>query len=655
MTESERNKKRKNGVENSGDNAPQSVVSDAVIPSVLPPPADDEAAGKLPNGWPNPAWWTKTALRIGGRLTRLMKDYMERNGGKMPMHIPSDHNPLNVVGESFAKLARHMAGSPENMVNMQLGFWQDYVRLCQAAVAKISGKNPEPVIAPEPNDKRFKDTAWQDVFLFDFIKQSYLLTARWAQKLAGDTDGIEPKVARKIDFYTRQMVDAIAPSNFLLTNPEVLRATVESGGENLVRGLEHLLDDIDRSGGKYPAITMSDSKAFRLGDNLAFTPGKVVFQNSLLQLIQYDPAPNATAVYKNPILIVPPWINKYYILDMREKNSFIRYLVNQGHTVFCISWVNPDARHADINFDDYMSQGLLAALAAIGDDLKVDEVNVLGYCLGGTMLACTLAWFKALKGKGHPDLPAKLPRVASATYLVTLIDFAEPGDLGVFVDEEQIEAIEARMAECGYLEGQAMATTFNLLRSNDLIWSFVVNNYLLGKEPFPFDLLYWNADSTNLPAAMQSFYLRNMYLDNKLVQPYAVSMRGVPIDVRQIDTPTFILSTRDDHIAPWRSTYAATQMYQGPVTFMLGGSGHIAGVVNPPVNNKYGYWTNPNCPPTPEDWLASAVSHEGSWWPEWMNWLKPFSGGSVAPRVPGTAACRAIEDAPGSYVRVKLG
>ncbi len=598
--------------------------------------------------WPGPAWWSSTMMRIAEKSGHLMREYAEKHGGKI--NIPSSVDPAR-MSQAFMELIGRMATAPDKFFDTQIAFWQDYARLCQTALARMSGQQANPVITPSPNDKRFQDAAWQDVWLFDFLKQSYLLTARWAQGLVSKVDGMDPRIARKIDFYTRQMVDAISPSNFWMTNPEVLRATVESGGENLVKGLEHLLSDLDRGGGNL-AISMSDSSAFRLGENIAATPGKVVFQNNLMQLIQYAPSPQSKEVFKTPLLIIPPWINKFYILDMREKNSFIRYLVEQGHTVFCISWVNPDSSHAAVNFDDYMTQGLLAAMAEIGRITGEKRVNVTGYCIGGTLLASTLAWLKAIEGKNHPDLPPNLPEIASATYLVTLVDFSEPGDLGVFMDEEQITAIEAVMAKQGYLDAQAMATTFNMLRANDLIWSFVVNNYLLGREPFPFDLLYWNSDSTNLPAAMQSFYLRNMYLRNKLVEPDGVSMKGVPVDVRRIDTPSFLISTRDDHIAPWRTTYAATQMYKGKVTFVLSGSGHIAGVVNPPANNKYGYWTNPQCPADPEKWFEGAEAHNGSWWTEWMRWLKDYSGGAVPPRIPGSDG-KAIEDAPGSYVKKK--
>ncbi len=622
--------------------APTEIAALKPAPEAKPakaPGAQPKTPAAAPR-WLDPAAMSALLIRIAERTQKLIQEYAERH--KSSATLPSDIDPARIA-KAFGELTNRLLNTPERFVDAQLAFWQDYARLWQTALTRLAGQKVNPFIAPAANDKRFQDPAWQDVWLFDFIKQSYLLTARWAQSLVQKADGLEPKMARKIDFYTRQMVDAISPSNFWMTNPEVLRATVETGGENLIKGLEHLLNDLDRGQGRL-AISMTNPKSFRFGENIATSKGKVVFQNELMQLIQY--APVTEKAHKTPLLIVPPWINKYYILDLREKNSFIHYMVEQGHTVFCISWVNPDSRHAHINFDDYMTLGLLAAIKDMARITGVDEVNVVGYCIGGTLLASTLAYLNALGKKRPKDIPT----IVSATYLVTLVDFAEPGDLGVFMDEEQITALEARMAKLGYLDAPVMATTFNLLRSNDLIWSFVVNNYLMGREPFPFDLLYWNADSTNLPASMQSYYLRNMYLQNKLVQPGGVEMKGVAIDLTSITTPSFLLSTRDDHIAPWRSTYAATQLYKGPVTFVLSGSGHIAGIINPPVNNKYGYWTNAKCPAHPDDWLKDAEAHDGSWWPEWLNWLKPFAG----PMVPAREPTNALEEAPGSYVRVQV-
>ena len=432
----------------------------------------------------------------------------------------------------------------------------------------------------------------------------------------------------------------MAPSNFVLTNPEVLRTTIESGGENLVNGLKHMLEDLERGKGRL-MIKMTDMEAFEVGRNIAVTPGKVIFQNDLHQLIQYDPT--TPEVKRRPLLVIPPWINKYYILDLRPTNSFVRWAVSQGHTVFVVSWVNPDEHLAQKRFDDYMIEGPLAALDAIELATGESEANVIGYCLGGTLLAATLAYMAAKGDK----------RFTSATFFASMVDFNEAGELAVFIDEEQLASLEERMRKHGYLEGSEMATTFNMLRANDLIWSFVVNNYLLGKEPFPFDLLYWNSDSTRMPATMHSFYLRTMYQENKLVEAGGITLDGVPIDLRKIRTPSFILSTREDHIAPWKSTYTATQLYKGPVKFVLAASGHIAGVVNPPDQRKYGHCDNAKLPKKPEDWLASATFHDGSWWPTWEKWVARHGGGMVPARKPGDGRLEPIEDAPGSYVKVK--
>jgi polyhydroxyalkanoate synthase len=518
------------------------------------------------------------------------------------------------------------------------------MRLWQSATERMMGGAPDPVAEPEQHDRRFTDPAWEENQLFDFVKQSYLLTARWLQATVEGIEGLDDKTAKKVDFYTRQFVDAMAPSNFLMTNPEVLRATLESGGENLVKGLQNLLDDLDRGQGRLD-IKMTDYEAFEVGVNIALTPGKVVYQNELIQLLQYAPATDK--VYKRPLLIIPPWINKFYILDLREKNSFIKWAVDRGHTVFVISWVNPDEELAGAGFDDYMTKGPLAALDAMEKATGEREANVIGYCLGGTLLACTLGYLAAKEDD----------RIKSATFLATMIDFDEAGELEVFIDEEQLTALEERMSERGYLDGSAMATTFNMLRANDLIWSFVVNNYLLGKDPFPFDLLYWNADSTRMPAAMHSFYLRNMYQDNKLIEPGgpdAIELLGVPIDLSRVKTPVYFLSTREDHIAPWTSTYAGTQLFSGPTRFVLTASGHIAGVVNPPAAGKYSHWTNANVPTTPFAWLRRAEEVPGSWWPDWAKWVARKAGPKVAARTPGDGKLKALEDAPGSYVKVSI-
>ncbi len=548
-------------------------------------------------------------------------------------------DPLN-IGSAFLELTASLMRDPQSLVVKQFEIWQDYMRLWHHTTMRALGHEVEPVIAPERGDRRFRDPAWDDNILFDFIKQSYLLTSRYILETVREREELDERTRQKLAFYTRQFVDALAPSNFVLSNPEVLRATIETRGENLLRGLKNMLEDLERGRGRL-AIRMTDLDAFELGRNIATTPGKVVFQTELMQLIQY--APRTETVYRRPLVIVPPWINKYYILDLQPKNSFIRFAVEQGFTVFVLSWVNPDERLAHKTFEDYMREGPLAAFEAVEKQTGEREINAVGYCLGGTLLAATLAWMAARRDR----------RVKAATFLTTLVDFSDPGELGVFIDEEQLAALEELMSRRGYLDGAEMATTFNMLRANDLIWSFVVNNYLLGKEPFPFDLLYWNADSTRMPAAMHSFYLRKCYLENRLVEPGGITLAGVPIDLQRIRQPVYLVSTREDHIAPWKSTYAATQLYRGPRTFVLAGSGHIAGIVNPPTSGKYGYWLNPDLPADPDSWFDRAEHHEGSWWPHWAAWLAEVSGPRVPARDPGTGALEPIEDAPGSYVRVR--
>ncbi|MGF1626595.1 MAG: PHA/PHB synthase family protein, partial [Alphaproteobacteria bacterium] len=569
---------------------------------------------------PDPMEITQTVAKIAERSQKIVVDFLQRQGeqgsGRFGMS-----DPMNVAG-AFVEMTTQMMANPAKLLQAQMSLWQTYVDLWTNSAQRMFGQDAEPLIKPERGDRRFRDADWEDNALFDFIKQSYLLTARWMQSTVREVEGLDDKTAKKVDFYTRQFVDAMAPSNFVMTNPEVLRATMESGGENLLNGLENLLDDLERGKGNL-RIRMTDSSKFKLGENIAVTPGKVIYQNELMQLLQYEPSTDT--VFRKPLLIIPPWINKYYILDLRPENSFIKWATDQGHTVFVISWVNPDADLAAKSFVDYMQEGPLAALDAIQQATGEPSANVIGYCLGGTLLACTLAVMKARGDK----------RVASATYFTTMIDFSESGELGVFIDEEQLAALEERMHQRGYLEGHEMATTFNMLRANDLIWTFVVNNYLLGKDPFPFDLLHWNADSTRMPATMHSFYLRKMYQENRLVVPGGITLDGVPIDLTTVDTPSFILSTREDHIAPWKSTFAATGIFSGPVKFCLAASGHIAGVINPPASGKYCYWTAPRPAKTPDTWLRNAKEVPGSWWPEWQRWIEKHAGARIPARKPG--------------------
>jgi polyhydroxyalkanoate synthase len=588
---------------------------------------------------PDPALVSRTMADVAERGQRIVTDFLKRHAeGRGPEGAPGP-DPMQ-MGAAFLEMTTRLMSNPARLVQAQLGFWQDYLTLWQNTTRRIwSGEAPSPVIAEDPKDRRFKDEAWRDNEVFDFIKQSYLLSARYFTNVTHAADDLDPKTAQKVDFYTRQFVDAMSPSNFLMTNPEVLRRTAETGGENLLRGLQNLLSDLERGKGRLKVRTTDESQ-FTIGGNIAVSPGKVVYQNPLMQLIQYSPT--TETVLKRPLLIVPPWINKFYILDLRPKNSFVRWAVAQGHTVFIISWVNPDETLSEKSFEDYMLEGPYAALDAIQKATGEKAVNAIGYCLGGTLLSATLAHMAAKKDT----------RIKSATFFTTMVDFAEAGELGVFIDEEQLQSLEERMQKRGYLKGQEMATTFNMLRANDLIWSFVVQNYLMGQEPFPFDLLYWNDDSTRMPAAMHSFYLRRMYQQNDLVKPGAITLAGVPLELSRIKLPSYILSTREDHIAPWKSTYKATQLYQGPIRFVLAASGHIAGVANPPEAGKYSHWISTELPPAPDDWFAGATELSGSWWPDWQRWITALDKAQVPARAPGSEALPAIEDAPGSYVKV---
>jgi len=581
---------------------------------------------------PDSAQSAKVFAEVAERSGRLMGEFLQRQAGD---HGVATSDELGIA-RAFMDLTARMLADPWKLAEMQTRMFWDHVALWQSSLLRMLGKEAPPVAEPGEGDNRFRNADWQDQFLFDYIKQSYLIAARHMHDTVSSVEGLPEETQKKVNFYTRQYIDALSPSNFALTNPQVLRETLQSGGQNLVRGLNNLLADIERGG-----IRMADEKAFKLGVNVATTPGKVVFQNDLMQLIQY--APGTDTVFRRPLLVIPPWINKYYILDLRERNSFVRWAVDQGHTVFVISWVNPDGRFAGKTFENYMFEGPLAALDAIGQATGENEVNIIGYCLGGTLLGATLAWM-AEKGDAH---------AASATFLASLLDFSIPGELGVFIDEAQVQNLERRMQERGYLEGSEMAATFNMLRANDLVWSFVVNNYLLGRDPFPFDLLYWNSDSTRMPAKMHSFYLRNMYLANRLKDRGGIALGGVPIDLRKIVIPAYFVSTLEDHIAPWESTYKGARLLSGPTRFVLGGSGHIAGIVNPPSAKKYGYWTGSELPESVDEWQAAASRSEDSWWIDWQAWVAGLNGPDRVPaRVPGTGALQVLDDAPGSYVSV---
>lgn len=583
---------------------------------------------------PDYAEVTRTLQEITAKSQELVSDFLAQE--QSAHHLPFED--ASQMAQLFQQLSTRMMADPGRLVEAQMAFWTDYMSLMQNMTLRFWGIAPEPVAQPDKGDRRFKHQHWEDHPVFDYIKQTYLLTSDYLHTVVSDVEGLDDKTKKKVDFYTRAFIDAMAPSNFAVTNPEVLEKTAETGGQNLLQGLNNLLDDLKRGRGRLD-IKMTDYEAFEVGKNLATTPGKVVYQNELIQLIQYQPA--TEKVHKRPLLLVPAWINKYYIMDLSEEKSMVSWLVNQGHTVFIISWKNPDEGLADKRFEDYMLEGPVEALDVVEQISASEQINVVGYCLGGTLTACTLAYLAA---KGDQ-------RVKAATFLTCLLDFEYPGELEVFIDDDQLEILERRMGLKGYLEGRQMSTTFNMLRANDLIWSFFVNNYLKGDEPFPFDLLYWNSDSTNMPAKMHSFYLRNMYQRNLLKEPGGIELAGEAIDLARIDIPAYFMSAREDHIAPWQSTIRGPRLLSGPTKYVLGGSGHIAGVINPPHKNKYGYWTNTDKTVDQEQWLAQAVAHDGSWWNDWGQWLAEQGGPEVQARKVGSSKYKPIEEAPGSYVR----
>src|SRR5574337_907384 len=546
------------------------------------------------------------------------------------------------IGEmvkSLSHVAEYYMTDPRRAFEAQTALTTQFIDLWAETLKRFQGGAARSIAEPDRSDKRFSHADWSDNPVFDFIKQTYVLTSRWADDLVRRADELNPREREKAQFYLRQVTAALSPTNFIGTNPELIRATLAESGENLVRGLKMLAEDIEAGKGNL-RIRQVDARAFKLGVNLAATPGKVVFRNALIELIQYEPT--TAEVYKRPLLITPPWINKFYILDLNPQKSFIRWAVAQGLTVFVISWVNPDERHADKGFDAYMREGILAALDHVVEATGEPEVAAIGYCVGGTLLSATLGYMAATGDT----------RINSVTFFTTLADFTDAGDIKIFVDAEQLTAIEERMAEQGYLEGSAMANAFNMLRPNDLIWSYYVNNYLKGKDPMPFDLLVWNSDSTRMPAANHKFYLRHCYLQNDLSNGRMV-LDGQRIDLKKVTIPIYELSSREDHIAPARGVFKSAKCFGGPVRFVMAGSGHIAGVVNPPNKPKYQYWTGG--PPEGEfdDWVAKAKETPGSWWPDWIEWIAAQAPEKVPPRTPGEGALKAIGEAAGEYVRVK--
>jgi poly[(R)-3-hydroxyalkanoate] polymerase subunit PhaC len=573
-------------------------------------------------------------IKVGIKSQQILGQFISRQvkSGNLPL------DPLNLTG-AFMALLEGMAANPAAVWDAQINLWRSYMGLWEATAHRMLGGTPAPVVEPGPGDRRFRGKDWQENVVFDFIKQSYLLTANWLQNTVAGVDGPDSATRRRIEFYTKQFADALAPTNFVLTNPEVLRATMQSNGENLVRGLDNLLSDLERGRGQLAIRQSAD--AFVVGENIALTPGKVIYRGELFELLQYTPVTGE--VYERPLLIFPPWINKFYILDLRPENSFIKWLVGRGYTVFVVSWVNPTRKLAQKSFEDYMRGGIFEALDAVEKATGVRDPNVVGYCIGGTLLAATLAYMSKTKDG----------RVHSATFWAAQVDFSEAGDLKIFVDDAQLDALKEQMdADGGVLEGRKMATTFNMLRANDLIWSFVVSNYLLGKTPAPFDLLFWNSDTTRMPEKMHLFYLRECYRDNALALG-KMKFGDVSLDLNKVKVPVYLQSAKEDHIAPFRSVYKATRHFKGPIRFIMAGSGHIAGVINPPAGGKYQYWTNEELPPSVEDWLAGADEHPGSWWPDWDAWLSKLSGAKIPARQAGDGALKVLCEAPGTYVRVK--
>jgi polyhydroxyalkanoate synthase len=610
------------------------------------PPADDKAkAGKGPaetpfDELPPVPDFDSMAQNMGrlveqaGKVTAAYLKPIERGEAKTGQADEASEM-VRVLG----RVAERWVNDPQKIIEAQASITSDFLNLWSTTLKRIGGETVAPVIEPEKRDARFADPEWSSHPVFDFVKQAYLLTTRWAEGMVEQAEDLDPHTRNRARFYVKQIAGALSPSNFVATNPELLRETMAQNGENLVRGMKMLAEDIEAGGGELK-IRQSEPGAFQIGVNIATTPGKVIYRNDIIELIQY--APTTETVLKRPLLIVPPWINKFYILDLNADKSFIRWCVAQGLTVFCISWVNPDQRHALKDFESYMREGIFAALEAVEQATGEKQVSTIGYCVGGTLLGVTLAYMAATRDK----------RIASATFFTTQVDFTYAGELSVFVDEAQIRTVEEQMAERGYLDGARMAGAFNMLRPNDLIWSYAVNNYLKGKAPTAFDLLYWNSDSTRMPAANHSFYLRNCYLENKLSKG-EMRIGGKLLDLKKVKIPIYNLATREDHIAPAKSVFTGSQCFGGPVDYVVAGSGHIAGVVNPPSKVKYQYWTGPKPEGTLEDWLKQTQEHPGSWWPHWFAWLEKQAPKRVAARIPGEGKLPALEDAPGSYVKIK--
>ncbi|MBB5223535.1 polyhydroxyalkanoate synthase [Amaricoccus macauensis] len=579
--------------------------------------ADDETNDRTPNPW-------ELVLRAQRIALRAQTNSLARASGKDFSIVDAKS-----VSEAFMKAGAELAERPMAIATAQQEAWAGATR---AWLSAFSGET-KPV-----KDRRFRDKRWDEDPVSRGLRDAYLAVEEAVDGLVGNLPK-GSKEALRAEFYTRQFLSALSPANFLMLNPAARDRFVETEGRSLLDGIENLLNDLEAGDGRLD-ISTNDRAAFEVGRDLATTPGKIVYQNELMQLIQYEPRTETQRAL--PILFVPAWINKYYILDMRPKNSLVRYMLDRGHSVFVISWINPTKEHADMSFQDYMHLGPLAALDAMAKATGERRANVLGFCIGGILVTSTLAYLAA---KGDD-------RIAAATTLATMVDFADVGEVGVFVDRDRLKALEEHMADTGFLENHHLQDMFSMIRENDLVWSFHVMNYLMGRRPPAFDLLFWNSDSTRLPAKMLLWYLEKIYIENGLRRPGYLSLDDTPIDISKIQTPVFVLATKEDHIAPWTSVYPVTQILGGEVKFVLGGSGHIAGVVNPPAEKpKYGYWTRDDYPATAEEWLSGATYAEGSWWPLWAEWLEAKDTAEQVPaRKPGSGKLKVIEDAPGTYV-----
>jgi polyhydroxyalkanoate synthase len=580
--------------------------------------------------------WTSVLGRAQQMMLEYSSEQMKRAESAETGPMPFDTKAFDEIAAYFSQLPNATL-SPEKMMQAQSDFWQESLNLWNRFLdpAKAETKTDEPI-----KDRRFSADQWQSNPLFDMIRQSYLLVADHMLRSTDMIDGLDAKTKEQARFLTQQLVDAMSPSNFALTNPQVLEKTMETRGESMLKGLEHMLSDLAKG-----QLTHTDPDAFTLGENIATTPGKIVKETPLYQLIQYEPV--TKNVFATPLIIFPPWINRFYILDLNPKKSFVRWAVEQGITVFMVSWKSADESMADIVQDDYIIDGQIDAIDTVRELLDVPSVNAIGYCVAGTTLAMTLAYLAA---KGEAD------KIESATFFTAQVDFSLAGDLLLFIDDAQGKLAEQLGSAKGYLDGRYMAATFNLLRGRDLIWNYVVNNYLLGEEYPAFDLLHWNGDTTNLPALWHKNYLRDFYRDNLLAKAGGMQVAGEPIDLSRVATPAYVQAGREDHIAPPESVWKITEHFTGPIRFLLAGSGHIAGVVNPPAAGKYQYWTNDDEVESLEDYIAGAIETPGSWWPDWLAWLEGHAAQKVAAtgaRQPGKGSLKALEDAPGSYVKTR--